>query len=114
MSKVVMIVDDEASNIDLLKSLLPADYKVKAATSGELAIKIVSKKMPDVIFLDVQMPTLSGPETSHTIRQLEGGDELKIVYVSGSELPPEVNGENGFLLKPVNQQKLTDILASIL
>ncbi|MEY4592992.1 MAG: hypothetical protein RIR18_1887, partial [Pseudomonadota bacterium] len=47
---IILIVDDEPSNIDLLKGVLPADYKIKAAVNGEKALKIAQKEpFPDLV-----------------------------------------------------------------
>ena len=50
MTKTVLIVDDEPANIDLLKGLMPENVKIKAATKGEVALKLVGKQLPDLLF----------------------------------------------------------------
>lgn len=110
MPKIALLVDDEASNIDLLRSLLPENIKVKAATSGTIALKIAGKSMPDVIFMDVLMPELSGPDTCEQLRKLPGGEQVKIIYISGSKLTDQIKRENGFIQKPVDQQKVISLL----
>jgi putative two-component system response regulator len=110
MTITVLLVDDEPSNIDIMRGILPDNIKIKAATSGELALRIATKAMPDIIFMDVQMPSMSGIETSAKLRQLPGGDNVKIVYVSGSELTASSPQENGFLLKPIDNKSISQIL----
>ena len=44
MTATILVVDDEASNIDLLKGILPPECKVKVAISGEKALKIAQKE----------------------------------------------------------------------
>ena len=109
-----LIVDDDASNIDLLRGLLPDTFKVKAAKSGKVALKIVEKAAPDIIFLDVQMPEMSGDETAQALRLLPEGQQLKVVYVSASELPQHVPDEDGFLLKPVDKRAVEQVLMQLL
>ena len=59
----ILIVDDAPENIAILQSVLSPLYKVKAATDGESALRIVySDTPPDLILLDVMMPGLSGHE----------------------------------------------------
>ncbi|MFD2165225.1 response regulator [Thalassotalea euphylliae] len=108
-----LLVDDEPSNIDVLRGLLPEQVKVKAAISGQLALRIAGKVMPDVVFLDVQMPGMSGDETATQLRELPGADSIKIVYVSGTELPADVSEQDGFLLKPVDKIKVENTLATL-
>ena len=108
-----LLVDDEASNIDVLRGILPKSVKVKAAISGMLALKIASKKLPDIVFLDVQMPGMSGDDVAQQLRSLPDGEFIKIVYVSGSTLPEGIASEDGFLLKPVQRDKVDDMLTQL-
>lgn len=80
----VLVVDDEPSNIDLLKGVLPADCKVKAATSGEKALKIAQKPpYPDLILLDVMMPGMDGYEVCRQLKADAATANIRLVFVSG-------------------------------
>ena len=67
-SKVVnkaelMIVDDTMENLTLLNEIFKAEgYLVRSANSGELALLSIAKKPPDIILLDIKMPSLDGFE----------------------------------------------------
>ncbi|WDE01421.1 response regulator [Thalassomonas actiniarum] len=57
----ILIVDDNPTNIDLLRRFLaPEHYQVAALTSGEQALKLMAKIAPDLILLDIMMPGLDG------------------------------------------------------
>lgn len=59
----VLIVDDAPDNIALISSLLKETYRVKAATSGELALSLVEgSSPPDLVLLDIVMPGMDGYE----------------------------------------------------
>ena len=45
----ILAVDDTPENLDVVKGILSADYIVKAATSGPMALKIAEKQPPDLI-----------------------------------------------------------------
>ncbi|SET61623.1 response regulator [Thalassotalea agarivorans] len=109
-AKVLLIVDDEPSNIDIVKQLMPAQYKLKAAKSGMLAEKICAKAMPDVILMDVQMPEQSGIETVAHIRALPDGDKTTIIYATGSPLPEGTPPEQGVLLKPIEKEQFLALI----
>jgi len=59
----ILAVDDTPSNIDMIKRVLQMKgYLVQAAVNGELALKIIEKKKPDLILLDIMMPEMDGFE----------------------------------------------------
>lgn len=68
----VLIVDDEPYNREELKHLLsdfPQIQSIKEAESGEEAIMKTMQHQPDVIFLDVEMPKVSGMEVAKAIKK---------------------------------------------
>jgi two-component system nitrogen regulation response regulator NtrX len=70
--KIILIVDDEPGIRSTLKGVLEDDgFKVFTASSGEEALSIIPKVMPDVIFLDILMPGgIDGIETLRRIKAL--------------------------------------------
>ena len=70
--KIILIVDDEPGIRSTLKGVLEDDgFKVFTASSGEEALSIIPKAMPDVIFLDILMPGgIDGIETLRRIKAL--------------------------------------------
>ena len=115
MVKVVLIVDDEPANIDLLKGLMPEGVKVKAALSGIIAVKQLSKSLTDIVFLDLMMPQMDGFETLSKIRELPGGENLPVVIVSGNASDRDIAqgkalGAIGHLQKPVDGIQLMTII----
>lgn len=119
MTKTVLIVDDEPANIDLLKGLMPEGLKIKAALKGEVAIKLVSKAMPDLLFLDLVMPGLDGFSTLEQIRAMPAGDELPVVIVSGNQSDQDVEKGKSLnvvaqLSKPVEPQQIQQVLKNYL
>lgn len=66
----ILIVDDNPVNLTVAEGLLkPLQIKIETAHSGKEAIKKVSKRMYDLIFMDHQMPDLDGIKTTHIIRR---------------------------------------------
>ena len=69
---LVLIVDDEVSNINLMSELLEqAGYLVMSAIDGFKAVAACRVRLPDLIILDIQMPLISGLE----VRKMLKGDE---------------------------------------
>ena len=54
--QTILAVDDTLTNIDVVKGVLAQDYLVQAALSGKIALKIIEKRKPDLILLDIMMP----------------------------------------------------------
>ena len=66
----ILIVDDNSVNLTIAEGLLkPLQMQIDTAKSGKEAIKMISIKHYDLIFMDHQMPDLNGIETTHIIRR---------------------------------------------
>ncbi|MEO5351597.1 MAG: response regulator [Magnetococcus sp. XQGC-1] len=106
--KTILIVDDTPENLDILKGILVAHYRVQVATNGRLAIKIaLSPSPPDLILLDVMMPEMDGYEVCRLLKEGERTREIPVLFVTAkSEVADEIQGfELGaadYLVKPVS------------
>ena len=79
----VLVVDDSPENIDLLSEVLRDDYRVRVATSGEKALKIVySDEPPDLILLDIMMPGISGLEICRRLKANPDRRRIPIIFVT--------------------------------
>ena len=68
-SATVLVVDDTPDNLMLIAELLKDKYRVKAANSGEMALRLLqADPLPDLILLDIMMPDMDGYETMREIR----------------------------------------------
>lgn len=111
----VLLVDDSAVQIRAMYGILKDKYNVQMATSGMKALELIKKQIPDVIFLDYEMPEMDGRMTLEKIREIEGGREVPVIFLSGiteedyiqkiSELSPA-----GFLVKPTPAEKIHEVL----
>ncbi len=68
--KCVLLVDDNAMQLRTLNEILKNKYDVQMATSGMKALTLIGKRLPDVIFLDYEMPMCDGKMTLQMIREL--------------------------------------------
>ncbi|WP_350291794.1 PglZ domain-containing protein [uncultured Croceitalea sp.] len=111
MKKIsILWVDDE---IDLLKPhilfLEKKNYEVTTCQSGQEAIEEIEKTTFDIVFLDENMPGISGLETLTEIKQLDVS--LPVVMITKSEeeyLMDEAIGSKiaDYLIKPVNPNQI--------
>ncbi|MFK5894015.1 MAG: response regulator [Pseudomonadota bacterium] len=118
--KVILVVDDMPDNIQLLSGILKTRYKVKVATGGEKALKIAQKTPPpDLILLDVMMPEMDGYEVCKVLKNTPQTKEIPIVFITANISSEEQQrglelGALAYLAKPVDSNKLFEILADIL
>lgn len=79
----ILVVDDTPDNIDVLSDVLADSYRIRVATSGEKALKIIySDEPPDLILLDIMMPGLSGLEICRRVKANPDRRRIPIIFVT--------------------------------
>ena len=70
-NKNILIIDDVVDNLKVLSEyLLSHGYRVRPVTSGEIALKTIETKIPDLILLDIKMPVMDGYECAKLLKAL--------------------------------------------
>ena len=104
----VLIVDDAPDNIALISSLLKETYRVKAATSGELALSLVEgSSPPDLVLLDIVMPGMDGYEVCRRMKANPASADIPVIFLTArSEAPDEEKGLGlgaiDYITKPIS------------
>jgi CheY-like chemotaxis protein/HPt (histidine-containing phosphotransfer) domain-containing protein len=116
----VLVVDDMQANIDVARGLmLSYGITTDGVTDGPGAVELVrsEKQRYDLIFMDHRMPGMDGIETARAIRALgtEYAQTVPIAALTANAVVENVdfflrNGINDFLAKPIDIQKLNEIL----
>jgi signal transduction histidine kinase/CheY-like chemotaxis protein/HPt (histidine-containing phosphotransfer) domain-containing protein len=116
----VLIVDDIATNLRVAKELLaPYNMTIHTAQSGMEAIELAQNNRYDIVFMDHMMPEMDGIEAAVRIRALENGAEyyqkLPIIALTANAVSGQreifmAGGIDDFLAKPIDTQKLENIL----
>ncbi len=90
----ILVVDDTPENIDVLRNILAEDYRIRVATSGEKALKIIySDEPPDLILLDIMMPGLSGLEICRRLKANPDRRRIPVIFVTAmSSIEDEERG----------------------
>jgi putative two-component system response regulator len=82
-SATILIVDDEPANLSLLTHLLRPVYQVRAANSGENALRVAtSEPRPDLILLDVMMPGMDGYMVLERLRKNPATVDIPVFFVT--------------------------------
>ena len=111
LKKNILLVDDDASFLKMVKDWLSDDYRVTIVSSGMQAITYIAKSRPDLILLDYEMPVTSGPQVLEMIRSEVGTSNLPVFFLTGKgdkesvtkvlSLKPE-----GYILKSTGKNEL--------
>jgi PAS domain S-box-containing protein len=90
----VMVVDDNPTSLNILTEILGFDgYRVRPSSSGLLALKSVTERMPDMILLDVRMPDIDGYEVCRRLKSDERSRNIPVIFISAlGETTEKVEG----------------------
>jgi len=116
----VLIVDDEQPIVDLVRFTLEDEQvQVVEARDGVQALEVARTHLPDLIFLDIQMPRLGGVEVCRRLRQEPGLRNSKIVMltVASREVDRargQAAGADEYLTKPFSPLKLLILVQALL
>jgi Response regulator containing a CheY-like receiver domain and a GGDEF domain len=87
MAKLVLIADDNADNIFLIRKLISRahlDVEVIEAQTGRDTLSIAIQRRPAVILLDLKMPDMDGYQTASILKATEETRQIPIVAVTRS------------------------------
>ena len=104
----ILVVDDNASNRDVLERRLVRDgYQIVTAATGTSALELVGREIFDLILLDLIMPEMSGFEVLRRLKAAEHTSHIPVIVISAlDELDSVVRcieaGAEDYLTKPFN------------
>ncbi len=107
MSARILIIEDNAANLELLRYLLTfSGYEVLQARDGLEGVATALQQRPDLILCDLQMPGLDGYQV---LAQLRGQVDSIILAVTAFSMPNDQQnvmnaGFNGYFSKPIDPQ----------
>jgi PAS domain S-box-containing protein len=79
----ILVVDDQPNNLKVLSVLLAEQgYKVRKATSGEMALQAVNISPPDLILLDIMMPLMDGYQVCTELKASSKWAEIPVIFLS--------------------------------
>lgn len=116
----ILIVDDEPVNIILLEKILEVlGYLVVAAKTGVESLQVIQQNQPDLVFLDIMMPGMSGIEVLDKIKGNPFTKTIPVIMLTASdncELRDESmrKGASAYLFKPIDKKIIMDTIIKVL
>ncbi len=115
----VLVVDDNADLAESMAAVLQLlGYEVRSATNGHDALTCMASWLPQIVFLDLTMPDMSGVEVVKRARAATWGDSIMLVAMTGWTADAEreralAAGFDLFVEKPVGMETLQALLAPL-
>ncbi len=109
---LIFVVDDEEVNLELVHAQLDsAGYRTECFSSGTLLLERLAQRRPDLILLDLMMPTISGLDVCRKVRKNYDSYELPIMMLTAryqvNDIVDCLNaGANDYLIKPYHEKEL--------
>ncbi len=114
----ILVVDDDDINQRLMNILLSEQgHAVKTASNGQEALALVMSDKFDLVFMDLQLPDMNGPEVCKRIREWEAGrTHLPIVALTADDIPGHAlewlkAGMDDYIFKPYNPGQLSRMIS---
>lgn len=106
----ILLVDDKPENLDILSAILEdLGCQLLVATSGERALELAARRLPDLVLLDVMMPDMNGFDVCTRLKADLATTEIPVVFVTGRT--EEIShgfkvGGADYITKPINADEV--------
>lgn len=103
----LLLVDDEPTNLQVLRHVLQADYRLLFARDGDKAVQLAVQELPDLILLDVMMAGMSGYEVCAALKAQPATAHIPVIFVTalGDSEDETLGFEAGavdYIVKPIS------------
>ena len=103
----LLVVDDQATNIQALYQAFAPDHQVLMATDGPSALALCRSQWPDLVLLDVVMPGMDGHSVCRALKSDPATRDIPIIFVTAQDDARQETlglelGASDFISKPVN------------
>lgn len=117
---LILVVDDSADNVAVISlDLQHQGYRVVTASNGEDAVAVAAQTMPNLILMDINLPTLDGLGATRRIREIDDLRDVPIVAITafgteGFQRAAYDAGVSGYLTKPIDFDRMHQLVARLL
>jgi twitching motility two-component system response regulator PilH len=117
--KKILVVDDSPTERHVLTDmLLKAGYTVVIADSGEQAIEVAKREIPDLVLMDVVMPGMNGYQATRTITREETTRHIPVIMCTSKGQETDKiwgmrQGAHDYIVKPLDNTTLLAKIAAL-
>src|SRR5678815_1891232 len=117
---LILVVDDSPDNVAVISlDLQQQGYRVVTASDGEDAVTVATQMLPNLILMDINLPTLDGLGATRRIRETEGLRDVPVVAITafgteGFQRAAYDAGVSGYLTKPLDFDRMHLLIARLL
>lgn len=86
MKNIILVVDDDKTNLALAQKILAPQYRIAASNSGTAALKYLEHNRPDLILLDINMPDMDGFAVMEELRKKEETESIPVIFLTADNL----------------------------
>jgi len=114
VKRKILVIEDQEQNIYLMRYLLEAHgYGVVLARDGGDGIAVARAENPDLILLDIQLPTMSGHQVARTLHADPVLARIPVVAVTSYAMPGDreevmASGCTGYIEKPIDPDRFIE------
>jgi len=116
----ILVIDDEPEITDIVETFLEtAGYEVESENASEEGIEKAKSFLPDLVLLDIMMPTLDGYEICSELKRSEKTKRIPVVFLTGKDARSDEGrsfkvGGVLYIKKPFSCERLLDIVKVVL
>lgn len=122
-SMKILIVDDNEIDLELLEAILMnlGFQNIITSESGKEAIRLAEEHQPDLFFIDINMPGMTGGEFRGLLKQNPVTKDIPVIFISGMISKEEEKALGGrfasgdfIIAKPFSREKIAQAILAIL
>lgn len=108
----MLVVEDNADLLELMKQALSKHYRVVTAKNGKQAWNVIQKERLDIVVSDVMMPVMDGIELTRLIKSDQSFWQLPVILLTAKDRQEDENegyaiGADAYITKPFSFEELT-------
>lgn len=103
----ILVVDDEPTNLQVMRQILQQDYRLLFARDGHKAVELARSEQPHLILMDVMMPGMTGHEACRILKEDPTTQSIPLIFVTALSNPTDeaqgfALGAVDYIAKPVS------------